>query len=234
MIAFFNQLRWQFILLQKNNIISISLGVTFFYGAVLYLVKDFDYMDKVLTTVALNDPATIGLIFIGLIISTEKKNGTLAAVFVSPLNPHVYLITKILALSILGTLCALMLAFFVLGFSFHIFQFTVGVLSVCLLSAILGIIIISYTFEFLKFALYSIPVLLGFINLALLDYLNAIELGFFKFLLPGQAGLSLISNAYLETANSNEVIYGYLATVLWTLILYVFAFRIFKSKVINI
>ena len=233
MKTFLNQLKWQFILLQKNNIISISLIVTLFYGGVMYLLRNLGHMDKVLTAVALNDPATIGLVFIGLIISTEKNNETLSAIFVTPLNPHIYLITKILALSILGTLCALMLAFFVLGFSFHIFQFTIGVLSICVLSTILGVMIISYTFEFLKFALYTIPVLLFFFNLALLDYLHVIELGFFKFLLPGQAGLSLISNAYLETVNSNEVIYGYLATIIWALLLYALAFRIFKSKVIN-
>jgi len=231
--AFFNQLWWQFILLQKNNIISISLVVTLFYGGVLYLLRNLGHMDKVLTAVALNDPATIGLIFIGLIISTEKKNETLSAIFVTPLNPHIYLITKILALSILGTLCTLVLAFLILGFSFHIFQFTIGVMSICVLSAILGIIVISYTFEFLKFVIYSIPVFLLFINLALLDYLQAIDLGFFKFLLPGQAGLSLISNSYLETVNLNEVIYGYLATAFWSLLLYILAFRIFKSKVIT-
>ena len=231
---FFNQLKWQFILLQKNNIISISFGVTFFYGLILYALRDIGHMDKVLTSIVLNDPATIGFFFIGLIISTEKKNEVLSALFTTPINPHVYLTSKVLALSLVGLLCSLGLAIPILGFSFHIFIFSFGAFGICVISALLGIIMITYTLEFLKFVMKSILVFLIFLNLPLTQYLGIIDIGLVKYLLPLQGGLDLISNSYNAEINIIVVVVGFVSIIFWSGVFYYFSYRLFKQRIINI
>ncbi len=234
MNSFLNQLKWQFILLQKNNIVSISLAVTLFYGLVLFLLKDIGYMEKVLITIVLNDPSTIGYFFIGLAISTEEKHGVLSALFVTPINHHAYLIAKILALSILGWICALTIAIAILGFSFNMVLFSIGAFSICVLTALLGVIVITHTFEFVKFALYSIPIFIVFVNIPLLDYLGAIDMGMIKKVLPIQGGISLLTNSISETVNISEVVFSLASIIFWIPIMYFIAFHFFKTKVINI
>lgn len=64
--------------------------------------------------------------------------------------------------------------------------------SICLLSAFLGSIVITFASECLNFALLSIPVFFLFTGISLLHYLEAIDRGDFKYLLPVQGGLDLI------------------------------------------
>ena len=88
MKTFAQQLKWQFLLLGKNNIISISLAITAIYAAVLYIFRDSRGLDKVLVALVLNDPSVIGYFFIALAVYTEMKHGILPAIFVSPLTVH--------------------------------------------------------------------------------------------------------------------------------------------------
>ena len=111
MKSFFDQLKWQLILLQKNNIISISLILTVIYGTIFYFLKDVTNIDKALMFMVLNDPTIIGYFFIALAIYTEQKLQILPAIFATPISVHQFLIPKVLALSLLGLFCSLLLAF---------------------------------------------------------------------------------------------------------------------------
>ena len=84
------QLKWQFALLHKNNIIAISVAVTAIYALIFLAIKDLGNMDKFLTVLILNDPAIIGMFFIGVAILMEKKQQVLMALFVTPAN-HTFL-----------------------------------------------------------------------------------------------------------------------------------------------
>ena len=234
MKSFIISLKWQFILLQKNNIISISLFVTFFYGLVLYFLKDLENMDKVVAFIVISDPATIGFFFMGLMISTEKKSEVLSALFVTPINTNNYLISKIIALSVIGSVCALGIAIPVLGFSFNILLYSIGTFSVSVLSGLLGVVMITYTFEFLKFVLYSVPIFILYANLSLFDYIGLIDIGIIKNLLPVQGALYLIVNSYSPIPSIDEIIFGFVSVLIWLVIMYFMAFKLFKSKVINV
>jgi len=231
MNTFFKQLKWQFILLQKNNIISISFGVTIIYGLLLFFLKDVKYIDELLVSLVLNDPSVIGYFFIALFIYTEIKHGVLNALFVTPVNAHKYLISKILALAIIGTICSIGLVLSVKGLNFDIFNYIVGSFSICLLSSIIGLITLTFASEFLNFALISVPVFFLFTGISLLSYLGAIDVGAFKYLLPVQGGLDLIDNAVSDT----RINYGYVYISLSVAIplFYVIAFRLFTKKFIS-
>ena len=231
MNAFAQQLKWQFILLQKNNIIGISLGVTVIYGAVLFFLRDTTTIDKVLVSLILNDSAVIGYFFIALSIYTEMKHQILAAIFVSPVSSHHYILSRALSLSIIGTVCSVGPAWIIKGFSFDIFAFTFGALGICLLSTLLGIVILTYADEFLKFTMLSVPVFLIFVNLPLADYLGAIDLGLILHIFPIQGGLNLIADSLDEHSAMSWT--SVVSLVLWIPVFYVAAHRFFSSKIIH-
>lgn len=228
---FFKQLKWQFIILNKNRIITISLVVTLVYGVILYFLKDTNNIDKFLVSLVLNDPSVIGYFFIALAIYTEVKHGVFNALFVTPVNIHEYLISKIIALSIVGTVCSIGLALSIKGFDFNIVNFIIGSFSICLLSAILGLIVLTFASEFLNFALLSIPVFFLFTGISLLHYLEAIDIGGFKYLLPVQGGLDLIDNAVSDT--KINYLYVYYLLTFYISIFYFLAHRLFKNKYVN-
>lgn len=231
MSSFLKQLKWQLILLQKNNIISISFVVTIVYGLILFFLKDVKYIDELLVSLVLNDPSVIGYFFIALAIYTEIKHGILNALFVTPVNGHRYLISKILSLSIIGTICSLGLVLSVKGLDFDIINYTIGSFSICLLSAIIGVIVLTFASEFLNFALLSIPVFFFFTGITLLQYLGTIDIGIFKNFLPVQGGLDLLDNAVSGT--QIDYSYVYISQCITIPFFYVIAFRLFSKKFVS-
>ncbi|MCB0644463.1 MAG: hypothetical protein KDC44_22620 [Phaeodactylibacter sp.] len=231
MSTFLANLKWEFTLLQKNNIISISLAVTAIYGLILYLLKGVGSLDKVLVGLVLNDPSVIGYFFVALAIYTEIKHDILPAIFVSPQDSHRFILSKTLAISLVGWVCSLGLALLVKGLDFDILHYSVGAFGICLLSALLGVMMLTFADEFLKFALLSIPLFLPFINLSLLQYLGAMDMGFVKYFLPIQGCLDLIDHAVSGTPINFWYAYG--SIVVLVPLFYYFAYRLFTERVVR-
>ncbi len=232
MNTFLSQLKWQFILLTRNNIVAISVAVTVIYSLVFYGIKDLGNTDKLLTFIIYDDTAIIALFFIGISVIMEKNQEVLPALFVAPLNPHIYLLSRIISLSIIGWLCGLGMVIFALGFTFNILHFSVGILGICILSCLAGLYLVSYTDEFLMFLLKTIPILLVFVNLPLLNYFGVTDVKLF-YLLPVQGSLWLIDASYQPEPPWSQVLFGYVSLLIWIPLLYWWISRIFISKVIN-
>jgi len=231
MSAFLQQLKWQFIILHRNNLIIMSIVITFMYALIFYIIRDLGHVDKVLTLMIYNDPAVIGLFFIGLSFIIDKNQEILPALFVTPVNLHMFLITRVLALSIIGWLCSLGMGVSAIGLSFNLLHFSVGVFSICVLFSLIGIYLVSYTSEFLLFMLRSIPILLV-LSLPMLNYFEVTNVGLF-YSFPVQGCLNLVINSYRDIPVTSELIYGYVSILLWIPVLYFFVFRTFKSKLVN-
>ncbi len=230
------QMKWQLLIFHKNKVISISVLVTFFYGCIFYFFQNFQHHDKLLITILLNDSAIIGFLFMGLAIIMEKKTQVLAAVLVTPINHHHYLLAKTLVIALLGTLCTLVLAWMALGTSFNVFQLVYGAMAISTLTALFGAILTTKTFEFLKFCLYAAPIIILFVNLPFLDYLTVIDLAWFKYLMPIHPGLYLIIDATENQSSGSAVTLwlAYIMSTLWVVLLYRLTYRLFKSKVIHV
>ncbi|WP_341225675.1 hypothetical protein [uncultured Arcticibacterium sp.] len=231
MSSFFTQLKWQFLLLQKNSIITISFVVTLIYGVLLYFLRDVGSLDKLVVSLVLNDPSVIGFFFIGLAIYTEIKHQVLPAIFVTPVNLHSIVLAKVISISLIGLVCSLGLAISIKGFDFDILSYTVGSFGICVLSSLLGLYMLTYANDFLKFAMMSVPIFLIFINVPLLNYLGAIDLGFVKYLFPIEGSLGLIDAAISGTEIS--FLYSYLSIFLMVPLFYFLAFNRFKNKVVH-
>lgn len=231
MRAFLTQLRWQFLLLHKNNIISISFAVTFIYGLILFFLRDIDNLDPFLISLLLNDPAVIGYFFVALAIYTEIKYQVLPAIFTTPLNIHTFLLSKTISISIIGLICSLGLAISVKGFDFDILSFSIGAMGICTLSTLLGLYMITFADEFLKFAMRSIPIFMIFVNIPLLQYLGVIDMGYIKYLFPIQGSLDLIDSAISSTEINHW--FSYTSTVITAPIFYWIMFKRFNREIVN-
>lgn len=208
------------------------VAITAFYVLIIYLIKDFANVEKFITLLIYNDPAIVGFIFTGISIILEKDQEVLPALFVTPLNRNLYLISRITTLSAFGFLAALAMVLTAKGTSFNLIHFSVGALSTCILFSLIGIYIVSYTTEILHFLLRAIPLLI-FMSLPLLNYFELTDLGFLKFF-PVQGGLNLMINSYNGSPNFWEIVFGYVSVLIWTPLLYGFAYRTFISRVVKI
>ena len=224
-----HQIKWQFLVVYRNNLIAISIGVTALYGIIFYLIKDLPNVEKFLTLLIYNDPAIIGLFFVGLSIIIEKNQQVLSALFATPMNLHVFLIAKIIVLSTIGTLCAIGMVLPVFKFNFHLLPYTVGVFGTCAIFSIIGILLVSYTTDFLQFMLRSVPILLV-MSAPLFNYFEITDIKFFS-LIPIQGSLDLIINSYRLQPILSEMIFGYIGTAFWVLTLYVITYKVFKTRI---
>lgn len=231
MSSFFTQLKWQFLLLQKNSIITISFVVTLIYGVLLYFLRDVGPLDKLVVSLVLNDPSVIGFFFIGLAIYTEIKHQVLPAIFVTPVNLHAIVLAKVISILLIGLVCSLALAISIKGFDFDMLSYTVGSFGICVLSSLLGLYMLTYASDFLKFAMMSVPVFLVFINAPLLNYLGALNMGFVKYFFPIKGSLDLIDAAISGTEIS--YVYSYLSIFIMVPLFYYLAFTRFKNKVVH-
>ena len=207
------------------------LGVTAFYVLVIFLLKDLGNIEKFITLLIFNEPTMVGFLFIGLAIILEKDQEVFSALFVTPINHHYYLISKVFVLSGISMICAFGMVLTAKGMSFNIAHFAIGAFSSCVLFSFVGIYIVSYTQDILHFILRSIPVVI-LMGLPFLNYYGFTDLGIFK-LFPVQGSLHLISNSYSISPNIQDVVFGYASILIWTPLLYWVAHRTFMSRLVN-
>ena len=126
MIQLLKQIKWQFLIFQKNNLITMIIGITVFYVLLIYAIKDFANVEKFITLLIYNDPAIVGFIFIGMSMILEKDQNVLPALFVTPLKLHLYLTSRIITLSAIGFFGALAMVVAARGTSFNPIFFSSG------------------------------------------------------------------------------------------------------------
>ena len=232
MSELFRQIKWQFLIFQRNNLVAMIAVITAVYVALIYFLKNVAGVEKFITLLIYNDPAIVGFIFIGISIILEKDQEVLPALFVTPLSHHVYLISRVITLSLFGFFGALAMVLTAQGASFNVAHFSVGAFSTCVLFCLTGIFAVSFTTEVLHFVLRAIPLLI-LMSLPLLNYFELTDLNVLK-LFPVQGGLNLMVNSYRASPDSGEIIFGYVSIFVWTPLIYWFVSRIFKARVVKI
>lgn len=231
MKSFLTQIRWQFVILYKNNLIAISIAVTAIYALIFYLIKDIPNVEPFLTLLIYNDPAIIGLFFIGLSVIMEHNDNVLPALFVTPVSYHHYLSSKIIALSIVGWACASGMTLAILGFQIQWLQFSTGVLFTCIVFSLVGLYVVSFTTDFLSFMLRSIPLMLLF-SLPLFNYFGVTNVNVFK-LSPIQGPLDLTISSFNTNSEIVSVLWAYLSSLIWIPLLYMVVYKVFVKRIIK-
>ena len=231
MSELFRQIKWQFLIFYRNNLIWMILGITAFYMFAFYFLKGLGDIERFTTLLIFNEPSMVGFVFIGLAIILEKDQEVFPALFVTPINHHFYLLSRLLTLSAISLICAFGMVLIAKGMSFNPVHFAIGVFSSCLLFGFIGVYIVSFTREILHYILRAVPIVIV-MSLPLLNYFELTDFSFFK-LFPVQGSLNLIHNSYKVSPNTSELIFGYISIGIWIPLIYWFVYRTFKARLVN-
>jgi fluoroquinolone transport system permease protein len=94
-----------------------------------------------------------------------------------------------------------------------------------------GIYLVCYTNDFMSFILRSIPILIVFLNLPLLNYFKITDSILIK-ITPASGSLDLIINSYGNSSDS-QIAAGYLSLVVWLPLLHLLVYRRFNKTMVK-
>ena len=106
-----------------------------------------------------------------------------------------------------------------------------GSLAICLNSTLLGLFMLTFANEFLKFGLISIPIFIAYVNIPLLQFLGVIDLGFIAYIFPIQGSLDLLDTAILGSEINYLLSYSSIAITLP--LFYWLAYNRFNKKIVH-
>lgn len=221
-------LKLDFLLIVRNNILTISFIITAFYIAAFKLLARED-ADVLYIILIFTDPVMLGFMFTGVLVLFEKMSGTIKAIWVSPVSPDAYLWSKSLCLAFLALFCSVAMIFAAKGFHFNIMPFVWAVVFSSLLFVFLGYAGVSKVNTFNQYVLVLplafMPACLPFLNFfGLTDWL-------IWYIFPTQASLILFDHALGGIYESWEIIYAYVYLPLCTFFAWVLARRFFVNNI---
>ncbi|TNE81281.1 MAG: hypothetical protein EP332_03945 [Bacteroidetes bacterium] len=187
-------LYWDLLLLHRNKLIVLGLVVAGIYLLLFKLLAGLGDLHSLLLVLVFNDPVVTGLLFAGVLMLFESSQNTLVAVQVSPLPVEKYLLSKVISLSLLSTVSALLMNLAAIGIDFNFVHFILGVAGTSALFVMAGLYLGFGAKGFNQFLMRS----LGFLMLSALPFLAYFQLipDVYLVWLPMYAGMKMIDAAY--------------------------------------
>ena len=229
MKQFLAALRWDLFRQTKYNIVGVTVAVTLLYVAILYFVPlEGHNKDLLLVLLIFNDPAALGVLFVGALVLFEKTDRTFFALAVSPLTPEGYLWSKAVSLSLITLFASSVMAVVGHGWQFDWVLFVIGLCLSSVFYIFLGFFIVAYCQSFnqyiLRVALFLLPVGLPLLNL--FGVTDSILL----YLIPSQATLILLEGAFIAFP-LGQILYAVLYLILWIFISFFLARRAYMEMI---
>ncbi len=221
-------LKHDFVLLQRNRIIILSLAVTAVYTAVFRLLASYGEVEKFLILVIFNDPALIGFLFVGVIVLFENNENTIQALAVSPVKVRNYILSKSLALTSISVVCCYAMAIACFGSGFHVFHYGMAAILGTLMFSFLGFVIVAGQTSFNRYILRAIGVII-LLAVPFLGYFDIVSRHWF-ILFPTQPAIDLFSLSLAGEFDPLHMAAAYAGAAAWCFITYKWASkRIVKS-----
>jgi fluoroquinolone transport system permease protein len=221
-------LKHDFVLLQRNRIIIISLIITVIYASLFKGLAFLGQSEKILVLVIFNDPALLGFLFVGVLMLFEKNENTIHALAVSPVRISNYILSKSISLTVVSLFCCYAMAIASYGFKFNFLHFTMAVILTSLMFTFLGFIAVAGQSSFNTYFLKAIGIIL-LLTLPFLGYFEVIP-RFWFVLFPTQPAIDLFSLSFSNTFSLNKTIFAYVPAFAWCLISYKYAnFQLVKN-----
>lgn len=225
---FIHLLKHDFVLLGRNNIVTVSIIVTTIYICVFYWLSGLENAEKILVLVIFNDPALIGFLFTGVMVLFEKNENTLQALSVSPVGKGHYILSKSLALTIIATLCCFAMALAGIGTEFNFIHFGLAAIMSTLLFSFFGFIIVAGENTFNKFILKAIG-LLVIISIPFLGYFGLSSRLWFLWM-PTQPAIDLFTASFSDKTSTSTIFYAYCALSIWLVVTFILARKIIQKS----
>ena len=220
-------LRWDFVHLQRNQMISISLLVGAIYLGIFYLLRSVGYLENLLIVMIFNDPVLMSYFFAGVLLLFERDQHTREALSVAPLSWEAYLWSRALSLATVAALVALLMMWVGYGFQFNYLHFLAGCFGTSLLYVWVGCLVGQQSEGFNHYLIRS----LGFILALGLPLLSLFEVwdSPLLYLVPSFPGMLLMQAAFQEMAPW-QYGYGYGYLLLATAATYYACRRTFAAQ----
>ncbi|KMQ52261.1 ABC transporter permease [Chitinispirillum alkaliphilum] len=185
-----------------------------------YLVEPFAVL------LILSDSAVLGFFFIGGILLLERGQGILDALFITPLRPREYLVSKVVSLTVLSLLVSLCILLGGAGFPYSIIPVIAGIGLTSSLFILFGCMLgLKATSVNSYFAIAMVVLFPMF--LPLLGYFGIYDSLLWNFL-PTHSCIVLTS-AYFGHVPPVQMIQALFILILWNLIFSVKAQRYFSD-----
>lgn len=221
----------------RNKLYYIGIGVAVLVGGILSQLVNGESLAVAFPTIMLLVVGGSTLLYVAGMILFEKDEGTLSALIVSPLRTTEYLGSKIITLTGLATLEALVL----LGVTMLIISgggdliipnvplLLVGIIALGVLYTLLGIVLIV-RYDSITDFLMPVIVIVLVLQIPLLYFLGMVPNALFL-LIPTSAPTMLITGAY-ESLSAAEWLYatGYTSAIL--IGLGIWAYRAFNTHIV--
>ena len=226
-------LRWEFLLLYRYKIIHIA-----FLSILLYIVSmkitpsDVIPESDMLPMLLFFDPAIIGIMFVGVLVLFEKSENTLSSLVVTPMKVWEYLSSKIISLTILATVSALIFVILATSsFDFNYLYLFVGMILTSVFLILVGFLMVARLHSINE---YLLMMMLAFVGLTLppLLHLNGLYENVLFYLWPTQASFILF-NGVFESIELWEAIYAIVYLLVWIVICFIIAKKAFYKHIVE-
>jgi fluoroquinolone transport system permease protein len=181
------------------------------------------------------DPAIIGIMFIGALVLFEKSENVLQALVITPMKTDDYLFSKIISLTILSIISALIFVILLNIFGdidFNIIYLSVSIILTSVMLILLGFILVSRVNSINEYLLAMLVSFLGLLFPPMLHYSGLYENAIF-YIWPTQASFTLFTGVF-NAANLElwEIAYGIFYQVIWIGLLYFLAKKAFYKHIV--
>ena len=206
---------------------ACALVCAIYIGVIRYVPVNIK--STLVTLMIFSDTSVLGFFFIGGIILLEKDQNTLECLFVTPLRVNEYFASKVVSLTMLSLLISFIIVTASFGASFNPLMLFIGVLSGSVFFTLVGIALSACVKSVNQYIMEASLAMIIFF-LPLLSYLNVVKSPLF-YIFPTTASLVLIESAF-KAHPLSEVLLVMLIFVLWIIIAYKWAGRLFYKHII--
>ncbi|NJE84236.1 ABC transporter permease [Thermococcus sp. CX2] len=215
----------------RNYTYHIYFLVALAYGVVLRAFPA-EYVPTMAPLFIFIEPGMLGFMFIGTSIFSDKKDGTIGALSVTPMEWRDYYLSKTIIMALLALIGALVIVVVGAGFNVQIAYVLIGTLLVSVVYTLLGIAIAA---KYRDLDDYFVPLLavmvLSFLPFAAYHGLISGPWGKVLYIIPSYPGLYFFHAGFEEIARETLMWSG-IALVIWGIVAYNLAkIRFYKYAV---
>ncbi len=219
---------WDLLLQLRYQIFTVAIVITAAYTLVFKLLAR-DGFDEILVLIIFSDPVMIGFIFIAALVLFEKGSGTIDALIVTPLRKSEYLLSKVISLGLIATICSLIMAIAGHGWYLNYFYFIYGTVLTSSIFTLIGFIGVSRVKSMNQFVIIIPFFLIPFV-LPLLNFFKLTST-WILYLIPTQSFLDLLWASF-HTVPAGRIIFAMIYLPIWLGLAYYLALRAFDRNII--
>lgn len=212
----------------KHGFYAIYALITIIYIVILQFVPA-EYKSLAVTAIIFTDPSTLGLFFIGGIVLLERGQNILQPLFITPVQVHQYLLSKVISLTLIAVLVSLVIKLALFYGDFFLLPLIVGVSLSAIFFTLLGIIFATLVKNVNQYLLFS-PVYVTIFYLPILELFGWYQTKWF-YLLPSHASILLIAGSRTGLTQG-EWLYAIGSLLIWSGIAFIIAWQIFYRRIV--